>query len=242
MRAIALTDNMGSEHKFQLYVDWLARGGMSFEPVRLSYVRGNLAALERCDGLLLTGGNDVDPSLYSGPVGHPKITSVDARRDEFEFRVIEKAMELSIPILGICRGMQVVNVHDGGTLLPDIEEAGYPSHRADAPGDCLHAVALEAGALLAELAPGPPLIVNSSHHQAVDVPGEGLRVAAKSPDGIIEGLERSDGRGGRFFLLVQWHPERMHDFDNPLSGGLLERFLSSMDPNIKATSNQKERQ
>ncbi len=241
MMKIALTDNIGSEHKFQLYVDWLHRGGIPFEPVRLSYVRDNADALDASAALVLTGGNDVEPRLYGGPAVHPKVTSVDVRRDQFELRVIARAMGKGMPILGICRGMQIVNVHLGGTLLPDIEDAGHPSHRGAGDSECRHGVAVEPGTVLAGIAPDAALTVNSSHHQAVEAPGKGLRIAARSPDGIVEALERTDGMGDEFFLLLQWHPERMADFHNPLSEGVLKRFLSSIQSGKKEYYNEKER-
>ncbi len=130
-----------------------------------------------------------------------------------------------MPVLGICRGMQLTNVAFGGTLIPDIEEAGYAEHRSSVPGAiCTHGIVVTPGSSLAEL--GGADGVNSSHHQAVLQPGAGLKVIARSPDGIIEAMEPDEP--SPFLLLVQWHPERMEDRSSPLAGGVLRMFLHAV--------------
>lgn len=229
---IGVTDTMGSEHKFQKYITWLERPDNPIECKRLSYALDNIHELESCDGLLLTGGHDVDPSLYHGPVGHPRITSTDIRRDSFERKLLDRALERHIPVLGICRGLQLTNVHFGGSLLPDLEEAGYRSHRCE-NWDCRHEIIVEKDSHLSGVIGETIGIVNSSHHQGVDSPASGLRVAARSADGIVEAMELDIPHP--FFHLVQYHPERMEDFENPFSKKLLDRFLQSITFAIEQT-------
>jgi putative glutamine amidotransferase len=165
------------------------------------------ALLERVDGLLLSGGVDVDPSLYGRP-RHPKLGRVDRERDLFELALTRLALQRDLPILAICRGQQLLNVATGGTLIQDIpsELSGAVTH--DAPGrrtERSHAVEVSAGSRLAEILGAGPLSVNSFHHQAIDDLGAGLVVTGRSPaDGVIEAVEVKDRS---FVVAVQWHPE-----------------------------------
>ena len=165
------------------------------------------AVLERLDGLLLSGGIDVDPALY-GREPHPRLGRVDRRRDDFELALTRAALARDLPLLAICRGHQVLNVATGGSLIQDIpsELKGAVTH--DAPGRRTrrsHTVEVAPGTRLGEILGGGTLSVNSFHHQAIDGLGRGLVVSARSPkDGVIEGVERP---GSTFVLGVQWHPE-----------------------------------
>jgi putative glutamine amidotransferase len=178
-------------------------------PVVLPPVRpGDVPALlDRLDGILLSGGVDVDPVLY-GQAPHPKLGRVNRRRDDFELELTREALRRDQPILAICRGHQVLNVAIGGTLVQDIPSLveGVVAH--DAPGPRRrrsHCVEVTASSRLREILGEGTLFVNSLHHQAVDRIGEGLVVSARSPeDGIVEGLEMP---GRRFVVAVQWHPE-----------------------------------
>jgi putative glutamine amidotransferase len=163
--------------------------------------------LERLDGLLLSGGDDVDPRLY-GQEPHLKLRDVDRRRDEFELALVREVLRRDRPLLAICRGQQVLNVAMGGTLLQDIpSELGVVADH-DAPGERTvrrHAVEVLAHTRLRAILERSELDVNSIHHQAVARLGAGLAVSARSPeDGVIEGLELP---GARFVVAVQWHPE-----------------------------------
>jgi putative glutamine amidotransferase len=164
--------------------------------------------LDRLDGLLLSGGVDVDPALYGRP-RHPKLGRVDRERDEFELALTRHALRRDLPILAICRGQQVLNVAAGGTLIQDIPselEGGAVTH--EAPGRRTrrsHPVEVVAGSKLAEILGPGPLSVNSFHHQAIDRLGEGLTVTGRCPgDGVIEAVEMRDRS---FVVAVQWHPE-----------------------------------
>jgi putative glutamine amidotransferase len=157
------------------------------------------------DGLLVIGGDDVDPALY-GAAPHPRLGAVDRARDEFEIALVREAARRRLPTFGICRGIQVMNVALGGTLVQDVpdEVPGALTHGGAA--DDVHGVAVTAGTRLARVLDEAVVRVNSHHHQAIDRAAPGFVVTARAPDGVAEGAERPDLP---FFLGVQWHPERM---------------------------------
>ena len=178
-------------------------------PVLIPQVRGDEALrdlLGRLDGLVITGGPDTPPERYGQPA-HPMTKPVHKRRDEFDFRCVEAALDLGLPILAICYGAQLLNVFLGGTLIQDIpsQRPSAGRHVQDGPR-LLHPVRIEPGTKLAHCLGAAELEANSSHHQAVDRLGRGLRVSARSRDGIIEGVETTDDR---LILGVQWHPEEL---------------------------------
>jgi putative glutamine amidotransferase len=168
-------------------------------------------SLEGIDGLLFTGGGDVDPSHY-GESPHPKTETPDATRDAFELELARLALANDAPMLAVCRGLQVINVAAGGTLIQDIasEVNQTLSHQIDAPLFAIaHEVWVARGSALSrvmqeQLVDGEVLQVNSRHHQAIRQPAAGFDVSATAPDGIIEAIERRDSR---FCIAVQWHPE-----------------------------------
>lgn len=163
------------------------------------------AALEGVDGVLFTGGGDIDPDYY-GEEPHTRLEYVETERDVFEFALYRAARARELPILGICRGAQLMNVAEGGTLLQDLPSvAGTVQHAQSNRGSALsHGVALEPGSRLARALGASRLRTNSFHHQAVDRVGRGLRAVARAADGVIEAVE---GEGETFLLGVQWHPE-----------------------------------
>ena len=156
------------------------------------------------------------------------------KRDDFELRVIERAMSLRIPVLGICRGLQVANVAFGGSLIVDLESRGFARHRPVGEEEYRHPIDLMAGTLLTDIIGDKSGDVNSSHHQGAEKIGSDLKVSARSPDGVVEGLEWTDPDGKPFLLLVQWHPERMKDFENRGSKNVLEKFLSEIKKSVEA--------
>jgi putative glutamine amidotransferase len=178
-------------------------------PVALPPVRPEdvPAILDRLDGLVLSGGVDVDPALY-GQAPHPKLGRVNRRRDDFELALTREALRRDLPILAICRGHQVLNVATGGTLLQDIPSLvpGGIEHAGQGPRfRRSHRVDLADSSRLRAILGEGTVSVNSIHHQAVERPGGGLVVSARCrEDGIVEGLEMP---GRRFVLGVQWHPE-----------------------------------
>ncbi len=204
---IAITDRGRDEAEFQRYVDWIHRWVEGAGILRL--VAGQTADLTSCNGLILSGGGDVHPRLYGQSDALELVAGVDERRDEMEFRLIEKSLAERLPVLGICRGSQVFNVALGGTLIPDIERTGRPSHRKNGTVDRVHGVVVDRGSALHEVLGVDSGEINSSHHQSVDRPGENLVVVARAADGIVESVEWKDRTARPFLMLVQWHPERM---------------------------------
>lgn len=164
-----------------------------------------LSPLAEWDGLLVMGGGDVDPVLYDGDPDHPTVSGVDENADAFEASAVVQALETGRPVLGICRGLQVINVALGGSLHEDLGADGIHRNHADPTGPMvLHEVTIEPGTRLAA-ALGSSVAVVSGHHQAAARVGAGLRVAATAPDGVIEALEAEDP--ARWLVAVQWHPE-----------------------------------
>jgi putative glutamine amidotransferase len=194
------------------YVHSIARSGGI--PVILTPAirpEGAFRAIEACDGLVLTGGHDVDPEWYDASPS-PALGQIDRPRDEFELALFHAARARHLPILGICRGLQVINIAMGGTLWQDLpsERPGQISHddrgaRRDAR---THGIALTEGSRLAAALGTASLVTNSFHHQAVRDLAQGLEVAALADDGVIEGVEGEGSRG--WLLAVQWHPEEFH--------------------------------
>ncbi len=167
--------------------------------------------LERLDGLILSGGGDIHPQFFQGEP-HPLIEEVDVERDALELTLARRAAESQKPLLGICRGCQVLNVALGGTLythIPDQRQDSLDHSRPDAERRALaHAVHLQPQSLLAEILGQEMLQVNSLHHQGIASVGNGLRPNAWAEDGLIEGIELPQAP---FVIGVQWHPEWLTD-------------------------------
>jgi putative glutamine amidotransferase len=192
---------------FLTYIESLRRAGAV--PVVIPPQPENAAELvESLDGILLAGGDDCDPGVY-GQERHPNVTDLmDARRQSNDLTLAKVARERGIPTLGICLGLQMMNVAAGGTLVQDIDsQVATDIRHASIPEDrARHDVLIEKGTKLATIVPAVELNVNSSHHQAIGKVADGLRVTAHAPDGVVEGLE--DPRHP-FYVGVQWHPEDM---------------------------------
>lgn len=167
------------------------------------------ATVARLDGLLLTGGRDVDPRHY-GEEPHPKLGEVDPAKDALELAAVRAARALGVPMLGICRGTQTLAVAFGGALYQDLPSQLTGAMRHEQRVDkrmTSHRVEVEPGTRLAGVLGGAgSLWVNSYHHQAVKRVPDGFRVAARAPDGVVEAIEAADERHG-WVLGVQWHPE-----------------------------------
>ena len=168
--------------------------------------------VDRLDGILFSGGDDLDPTLY-GETRHPQSEPIDPDRQRFELALIQEVERRRMPALGICLGCQLMNVYRGGSLvqfLPDQQREGPVEHRRLAPGDSTrrHPVRLEPGTRLAAAIGKPEISVNTRHKQAVARTGKGLRVIANAPDGVVEAIEDP---AHPFFMAVQWHPENLSD-------------------------------
>ena len=226
---VVLTDPMSSAFKFGKYMSWVTDGmrGVHLCVESYTHTRGN--PLAGCQGVILSGGGDVVPDLYGYVDTDRVVEETDPLRDAFEIEVIRTAIAENLPILGICRGVQLVNVVLGGTLVPDLQRAGHLDHRSTPEGDRVHPVALEQESLLARITGVIHGTVSSAHHQAVGRVGEGLRVAARSADGVVEALEWAEPEGRAFLQLVQWHPERMTERGNPLQRNLILHFAEAVN-------------
>jgi len=221
---IGITDPMHDAATYGRYAELVRKWIPGAEDQILSCITGTFSEIERCDALILSGGGDVHPKFYSRDEDADLARDVKIPRDLFEFDLIREAMERGIPVLGICRGAQVFNVAMGGSLVPDIEAAGYAAHRRGDEPERLHGVMVTKGSLLGGITGVAEGTVNSSHHQAVDAVGRGLCVAARSDDGIIEALEWEKPGGKPFVMLVQWHPEKMNEGSAPFARDLVERL------------------
>jgi putative glutamine amidotransferase len=167
--------------------------------------------LDLVDGVVLTGGGDIDPELYGG-LDHPTIYLVDAERDHSELALARLAVEEQVPTLAICRGIQVLNVALGGDLVEHVPDVYGEEviHRLNPPGPADHSVRVAPDTQLAQIFGQTEAVVRSWHHQAVKRPGKGLRPAAWAPDGVIEAVE-AENRA--WVVGVQWHPELMVSTD-----------------------------
>ena len=189
-------------------------------------------AVDRCDGVLLTGGDDVDPKLYARdlPAALAKtVGPLDQKRDASEQLVIEEVFAQRKPLLGICRGHQMLNVALGGTLVVDIASQlpNTLNHsRMDRKSEPVHDIKVVPDSLLAKLAGQESFAVTSTHHQAIGGLAPKLRVVAQSPDGVIEAAELKDPGQGPFLLTVQFHPERLID-RNPVFRHIFSGFVEA---------------
>jgi putative glutamine amidotransferase len=227
---IALTKGSGSP-KYAFYRSWLEQIMPGVEVLDLGrdgydIVRAR-EELRACAGIVFTGGEDVDPALYSAEHARVLCHRIDRERDDFELSLFEQARAATMPILGICRGAQLLNVALGGTLVADIPHQCNTQilHGKTPEGDSTHSVSIQAGTILGRMLRVWDGTVNSAHHQAIEKIGQGLAVSAHAPDSIIEAVEWADPQSHGFLIAVQWHPERMVAQDSPFARGIGERFL-----------------
>lgn len=159
--------------------------------------------LATSDAVLLAGGEDVDPALYGGPVDYPGRDQIFPEADRAQTGLVRAAVESGTPLIGICRGMQVINVALGGDLVQHLHDGGHVSPGPAGSDMLRHEVRVEGDSQLASIVGATTLTVQSSHHQAVDRPGPGLRVVAQADDGTVEAIEHESAP----VWAVQWHPE-----------------------------------
>jgi putative glutamine amidotransferase len=200
------------------------------EPIRWMPDVARVAVdLHDVDGIILSGGEDIDPERY-GAHAHPKTETASAARDEYEIALVRAAYDAGVPTLAICRGLQIANVAFGGSLhqhVPDVFGDAVP-HSFSVGGSTYrgliekHRLAVVAGSRLASIA-GDGVVTGSRHHQAVDRVAASLAVVARSPDGVIEALEAP--QAARFWLAVQWHPESTTTLDGGASAALFRALV-----------------
>ena len=202
------------------YIESLARAGARMRWVELSDPEQAVQDALTCDGLLLPGGGDMDPKFY-GQERIPACGEPNLLRDAAEPLLLRAFLAADKPMLGICRGIQVMNAVLGGDLYQDIkpfEHLPHNDHWAK-----VHTVTVRRGTLLSRILGQDTVLVNSQHHQAVDRVAPGFTLAALSEDGIVEAIEKPDAR---FCLGVQWHPEWLSDAD-PAMQGLFDAFVNA---------------
>jgi putative glutamine amidotransferase len=232
--AVSATSDVqpGYSHRVRLnsaYVTALENAGLI--PVIIPPLAASGAAhdiLSRVDGLVITGGEDVEPSRY-GQRRSEKCGKSNGPRDETEISLIREASELRLPLLAICRGPQVVNVALGGTLIQDIpsEVPGALQHNSeDERATRVHDVTIDEGSRISRAIGENTIRVNSFHHQSVKDIAPGLIVTARAPDGIVEGIEPADDDW--WMMGIQWHPEEMNDSPEPWDRGLFRAFADRL--------------
>jgi len=216
------------EQSYGNYSNWLQTADSTINCIDLYHMPldSALILLDECSGLLLSGGPDVFPGRYDAPDDTVLCGSIDYYRDTLEFALIEKAKELGMPILGICRGLQIFNVYHGGSLYADIpvQFDTLISHRCPDTYNCFHDVRITEGSSLHTTSGVKFGNVNSNHHQGIRRIGDGISAIARTDDGLIEAIEYTDRINMPFFMGIQWHPERM-DVSNPLSLPIAMYFL-----------------
>ena len=213
------------------YVEGVAAaGGVPVVLPPIGDARTAEAVIHGLDGLLLSGGSDLDPSLY-GERPTPELGPTIPERDAFEVPLLQVALRRGLPVFGICRGMQLLNVALGGTLYQDLPTQwgeGVLKHRQETPKwQPTHEVEVEGAAFLAEVMDTRSLKVNSYHHQGIKDLAEGLVVSARSSDGVAEAVEARD-LSERWLVGVQWHAEAMRAA-HPIQGNLFEAHVSAAE-------------
>lgn len=217
-----------SDTNFQNYPSWIKREDV--EIIFLSYVEENLVDILKCDGIVLTGGVDLYASLYGNKrVDYPNSTDFNLKRDEFEMSVFRISKEMKLPVLAICRGLQLVNVALGGDLFQDLQESGKANHRKMNGVDGVHSIQVEEQSLLFAISQKLNGHVNSAHHQGIGRLAEDLRISAWSEDGVAEAIEYQDWESKPFLLGVQWHPERLQTSESidSFSMNIRQTFLEA---------------
>lgn len=211
--------------KAQSYVDALRQLGAN-PVVLLNVALQARADLETLDGVVITGGADIAPH-YFGEEPHPKTIANVPERDAYELELIKAAWERDVPLLAICRGIQVMNVALGGTLIQHVPDKvnGEVDHHSGHDASDRHVVELDADSKLGGIVSAKRFATNSTHHQSLATVAEGLRITARTDDGIIEAVEAVEPR--RFWIGVQWHPERMFPKGDAPSVEILRAFVEA---------------
>lgn len=222
--------------KYEKYASWISSHSHDIEIVKLSEKLNNIQDVKECAGVLFTGGEDVDPGFYGNPeyIGYCIQQDMNVARDRFELELMQYTEENKIPVLGICRGLQLFNVFLGGTLIPDIPTWEKPSHgKLENGEDRYHEVKVIKGSWMSRLIGEEAGEVNSNHHQSADKVGQGLKATVFTEDGIVEALEREQSEGKSFLCLVQWHPERMANQGSNFVQKIREAFINAARNNSK---------
>jgi putative glutamine amidotransferase len=231
-----LTIGISKERKTEKkYSDWLLHQGIPFDFIDLSLSGDALASLDSCDALLLTGGNDIYPAYYGKEFDTLRCGVFDHSRDSLELLLFHTAIDKKMPVLGICRGLQLINVALGGSLFIDLPE-DYGSgelHRQGEEGWTNHTVGIQKNSLLDHIIADSMPFVASNHHQGIERLSDSLKIIAWSlPDSLPEAISWRKPEGKGFLLAVQWHPEWM-DSSDTLSSTIAGIFLEVASKQIQ---------
>lgn len=211
------------------YEVWLRRIEPGLRLVSLYHVRPDSVDywLNQSDGILMTGGEDVYPAWYDSEKDTADCGSFDRHRDSLEMKMLDHAFARKKPLFGICRGLQIINIHQRGSLVPDIPSrmGEKVKHRQDGPVE--HSVEIIVPSRLYDKSGVRTGSVLSNHHQGIDRPGKNLQLVARTADGLPEAIEASSTSTMPFLMAVQWHPERM-DPESPLSKPLASMFVQAV--------------
>ncbi|MGH1523399.1 gamma-glutamyl-gamma-aminobutyrate hydrolase family protein [Leifsonia sp. L25] len=237
LAVVEATRFRGHDPEYHAYVQVLVGGVVraaeadGWAVSRLAADRGTdalLAATENADAVVIVGGEDIAPPFYGGSAGYPHESLHRETADAAQLALVHSAIARGLPLLGICRGLQIVNVALGGTLVQDLGESDHVRRGVPIPEVLTtHPVLLEPDSRVEELLGGPVVSVRSAHHQAVDVVGAGLRVTGRAPDGHVEAIEHETAP----ILAVQWHPE-----DPGAPAGQLAALLGALRATVPAAS------
>lgn len=224
---IAISKGAGSE-SYENYEQWIKKLDSNADCIDLYFINREeaLKILRKSDGLILSGGPDVHPGRY-GKAEDTSRCSIDLYRDTLEFELVRIAMEMEIPIAGICRGFQVLNIANGGSLIVDIpsDTDSKVIHQDKENPNIMHNVKIFENSRLYALSGERNAMVNSNHHQGIDKLADIFLPAAASDDGLIEALEYKDNKK-HFLMAVGWHPERL-PYSHPMSFPLGSAFLEA---------------
>ncbi len=235
---VLITDNFRAKPFFDYYVNWLTGIEPALELVKVSYLLDNLEEVNSVDGVLMTGGGDVHPQYYGRPDAVEMVEEVNEHRDEFELKLIDRALERDLPMMCVCRGMQVLNVALGGSIIVDLRTAGYTDHRSPIDTPNIHPVHIDPHSMLYFAAGSSEIQINTLHHQGLDKLGRGMRAVAFAPDGVIEAVEWAQKDHMPFMLGLQWHPERHAETE--LSRNIGSLFLKDVKRFVASASGQSE--
>jgi len=213
-----------SETNNHNYPKWIKGNDENIEIIVLSYEENNLEDVTKCDAIVLTGGIDMEPTEKVEYENAPEEFNVT--RDLFETEVLKLSLEQKKPILGICRGFQLINTYKGGTLHLDNGKTKNEIHKKE-DLDKIHPIRVEEDSLFYKIVKQKKGEVNSAHHQSIDKLGMDLKATAYSEDGVIEVIESSNPEK-QFILGVQWHPERMNDLENPFSKNIRTALINTI--------------
>jgi putative glutamine amidotransferase len=231
LKPVTIAISKGSpENGYGNYGRWITAIDSTVDWVDMYHIGidSALSLITNCDGLILSGGPDVFPGRYGQPEDTAGCGTIDYYRDTLEYALIEYALENDLPVLGICRGQQILNVYFGGSLIVDIpsEVDSEVLHRCSDWKNCYHSITVEPDSWFSEITATVEGDVTTNHHQAIKELAPRLKAVAYAPDSIIEAVEYRDKAGKPFLIAVQWHPERMEEGD-PLSWPIGKAFLDA---------------